>query len=245
MGSTGKPRNEVIRLSDGREITLADGETLTYSQDSGRAEMPQSVKNFEEKRVKGKIEYGLATMADGTVIEERKGGKGSVKLSMYAARTAEVYTHIHPRSGLESGQLGGTFSDADINNFANFNQTTTRAAAAEGTYSITKGAKMLADRSLARSFARDYARYQAQVDREVGRQVAQKGSDYRTRAEAIARDLRAGKITVAEARAQNDTAYATYIAEANKVANSSYIKYHQWLLDHQSTYGYTYGLERR
>lgn len=249
MGSSGKNNNGsrsagVTDVDLGARGHITVDIPLIYSADSGSPAMPRSLQEFERKRRNSKIEYGLAVTADGNVIEERRGGKGSVRMSMRAYRTADYYTHIHPRSGHENEQIGGTFSDADINNFTGSAQLSYRAVASEGTYSITKTPEMRANPSIGANFARAYSNFLRENGRRVSAQVAPLTSQYKTASRELWNRCVNGEISRAEYRAQNDEAYRSYVAQANRVINVAHINSHNWLLEHQREYGYTYGLER-
>lgn len=222
MGSVGRSVRSVtralttIKLANGSTAELTQG--LTYGRDAGRGEIPQSMQEFEAKRASSKIEFNYLTLADGTLVETNRGGRGSVKASLSARRTAEILSHNHPRS--REGILGGTFSPQDIRNFARFNQTTYRAVAGEGTYSITKGANFS---NTSDAFVRAFRSFQAQAYAENERSSSAAFMDYR-----------AGNIT----QAQLNTI-------VNNNNNNMLINMHNWLSSHQREYGYTYGLEER
>ena len=249
MGSSGSDNNNSrsigvtdVDLGERGQITVDI--PLVYSADSGCPEMPRSVQEFENKRKNSKIEFGMVVTADGTVLEERRGGKGSVKVSISALTNGDYLTHIHPRTGVDVDELGGTFSKEDIDNWARFNVSTYRAVASEGTYSITKSPEMLADRSRALSFTRDFTRLSRDIHTWANEQVAPLTRTY----VETARDLRSrclrGEISREEFRERNNEAYNSYVTQANRIANVGHINRHNWLLENQKKYGYTYGLER-
>lgn len=95
-----------------------------------------AVEGFENRYRGAKIEYGATFDANGMTTELKRGGKGSVKTSAMKYASADTFSHIHPRG---EGVLGGTFSQADLSNFTTYGIKTVRAAAKEGTYSISKG----------------------------------------------------------------------------------------------------------
>ena len=176
----------------------------------------KAVEAFEDKRYKNKIEYSELIMNDGTVISSNKGGKGSVSAPTWARNKADVLTHNHPREG---GVLGGTFSDGDISNFSKFKQTTYRATAKEGSYSISKGANFDGN-GLTNA-------YRAFIKTNYG--------NCSKACKQLVKDYHSGKIKDKAEFGQKYTA----------AVNKSLVKLHNWLLDNQSTYGYTYTLERR
>lgn len=101
--------------------------------------MRTAAEAWESKRVKNKIEYGMLYKADGSTIgNERRGGSSGVSFNTFQYRQAEMWTHIHPRSGGEADLLGGTFSYADLSDFGAKSPPTARAVASEGTYSISR-----------------------------------------------------------------------------------------------------------
>ena len=249
MGSSGRDNNGsrsmgVTDVDLGARGQITVDIPLVYSADSGRPEMPRSVQEFENKRKNAKIEYGMVVTADGTVLDERKGGKGSVKVPIRALVNGNYLTHIHPRSGYAVEELGGTFSDADINNWAGYNVSTYRAVASEGTYSITKSPSMIANRSMATAFARDYARFIRGNHEWASQQVAPLSRTYRTQSNELRRQCLNGEISRSEYITRNDVIYQNYVTQANRIINVAHINAHNWLLDNQSKYGYTYGLER-
>ncbi|MBR5285393.1 MAG: hypothetical protein IKU30_00700 [Clostridia bacterium] len=137
-GSSGaKTGNSVTRLigTDNKPIDLPA--PLTYGNDDQQltGSARSSVEEFEKKRASNKIEYMRFVDPNGRIIEEDKGSAHHVRGSVYAAKHSYAMTHNHPRT---NGMLGGTFSQADINNFSNQPMIVNRAAAPEGTYSISK-----------------------------------------------------------------------------------------------------------
>lgn len=176
----------------------------------------KSLETFEAKRVTAKIEYSEFVMNDGRVISSNRGGKGSVSAPLSARMTADAMSHNHPR---ESGIIGGTFSDADLGLWGQFNQTTYRAAAKEGTYSISKNATGFHGRTLVKD-------YKAYVKAET-KKAKQKQKD------AIS-DCANGKISLKQC-----------IDAQVRANNEMLVSYHNFLLNGQQKYGYTYTLERR
>lgn len=132
----------------------------------------------------------------------------------------------------QGGMLGGTFSTADLNNFANYGVRVYRAAAPEGTYSISKG-RNFDSSGLKRYYAAEHAAAQRQYRADV-RALGNKYSE-------VTKAYRAGTATRAEA----DRAYKDYQAGAAKAANKWLVANHNALIAGQRQYGYTYSLERR
>ena len=218
-GAKGGAKAPVVldKLEIGTEAIDLSSSPLTYGDNdaalTGAAR--KSVEAFEDKRHKAKIEYSELIMDDGTVIESNKGGRGSVRASLEARSKADVLTHNHPR---EEGILGGTFSDADLQNFGKFHQTTYRATTKEGTYSISKG-KNFDGKGLVSA----YKSYMRTNDRNLSHAMKNLRSDFMS-----------GKLNPAEFTSANKSAF-----------NKSLVKLHNWLSENQANYGYTYTLERR
>ena len=206
-----------ITLDSGEHINF-DG-NLEYGQKDAAltGKNREAIEKWEAKRVKNKIEYAFATDKDGNPVgPEKKGSKGSVWTPhTYHDQPGGAFTHNHPR---EAGTLGGTFSMADMRNFANGKTTTSRAAAKEGTYSISKGAGF--DAAGFKSYCRD-----ANDRFNTGMKDSYK---------KLNADYKAGKIP-----------YSQYSHEFDKVFNSALVKLHKDYLAGQKKYGYTYTLEKR
>lgn len=205
--------------ADGTNIDLS-GSPLHYGAAdpnlTGKARA--TVEEFENKRWKNKIEYSRFVDANGNVIEDNKGGKGSVKASLQARMAAAAMTHNHPRSGAEAGLLGGTFSTADLNNFARFSQTTYRATAAEGTYSISK----------LKGF--DKSGFSQYVAAENGKNRAA----YKSTMAALKSAYQSGSMK-----------YSDCVTASHKAFNTYLVAEHNSLRAGQKLYGYHYTLERR
>ena len=203
-----------ITLQSGERIEF-DG-SLSYGRDSIVSGVVRGqIENWENKRRNSKIEFAYSVTPDGTVIGEKRGGKGSVRVPVKMHDTeGAAFTHIHPR---EDGGLGGTFSVKDLENFAKYKNVTERAAAKEGTYSISK----------LPNFNRDGFLRMAKDSYDKRR------ADYRERNRSIANDYKGGKISYDTAKQLRQKAFNTYLAER-----------HQDLLAGQKTYGYTYALEK-
>lgn len=219
-----------VRGSDGNPIDLNDSPLRYSSDDSSVAGNVRTVIDaFEKARVKNKIEFARIVDANGNIIEERRGGSGSVRSSVRALNNGDTFSHNHPREG---GMLGGTFSTADLNNFANYGVRVYRAAAPEGTYSISKG-RNFDSAGLKRYYAAEHAAAQRQYRSDV-RALGNKYSE-------VTKAYRAGTATRAEA----DRAYKDYQAGAAKAFNKWLVSNHNALIAGQRQYGYTYSLERR
>lgn len=174
------------------------------------------ITGWEAKRVKNKVEYAYAVDADGNPIgPEVRGSKGSVRTPFaYHDSPDGTFTHIHPRG---DGMLGGTFSKADLFNFANHRQKTERAAAKEGTYSISKNKNF--DAAGFKSFA--------------SKANADFRANYNKRCSAAGKAYREGKIS-----------YEDYAKANAKAFNTSLVEMHNTLRSGQKQYGYIYTLEK-
>lgn len=207
------------------ELTLPNGSKIEFegTLNFGKADSNvtgatrAAVEAWEAKRSKNKVEYGYSLNPDGTPIgNEVRGSKGSVRVPIYYHDTEDaIFTHIHPRG---DGMLGGTFSNADLRNFANFKNKTIRAAAPEGTYSISKTGKF--DKA-------GFKQYAADADAEFRKSINAKTS-------SLNKDYRDGKIK-----------YSEYTAGYAKAFNTSLVQLHEKLRAGQKTYGYEYTLEKR
>lgn len=178
----------------------------------------QASEAFENKRRESKVEFTNLLDENADLIVENRGGKNSVKTKVKDFARAIVFTHNHPR---EVGILGGTFSFADIANFAQFGlgkMRTYRAAAKEGTYSITRG-KNFDGRGLANYY------------REVERACRREHINYM---KGCVQQAVEGKLTQSEYEKAQKASF-----------NRMLITMHNALLDGQSRYGYSYTLERR
>lgn len=175
-----------------------------------------AITGWETKRVKNKIEYAYAVDANGNPVgREIRGGKGSVNTPVtYTNNNGGTFTHIHPRG---DGMLGGTFSSADLQIFAKRNMKTTRAAAKEGTYSMSKGKNF--DSNGFKSF--------------VAKANGDFNANYRKRCNASAKAYREGKMS-----------YGDYMKANAKAFNTSLVELHNTLRSGQKQYGYTYTLEK-
>lgn len=213
-GGGGSGAKGELTLPNGSKVEF-DG-TLHYDGDDKAltGASRQLITAWEDKRRGAKIEYAYATDANGNPIgKEVRGGKGSVAMP-YTFHMAETSTHIHPRG---DGLLGGTFSTADLTNFANFGNKTKRAAAKEGTYSITKG----------KNFdAVGFKNY-----------IHQANADCRTKYSARAKDL-------ANKAKSGKMSYDDYKLASAKSFNTFLVDLHGAYRSGQKTYGYTYTLEK-
>ena len=206
------------------ELTLPDGSKIEFEGElkyggndaavSGKTR--QVITDWEKKRAGAKVEYAYATDANGNPVgAEVRGGKGSVRTPYYYHGDGTTFTHIHPRG---DGILGGTFSGADMRGFANTGNKTTRAAAKEGTYSISKGSNF------------DRAGFNSYVSKADSNFI----KTYRSKADSAYQEYKAGKMSFNDYQKANAKAF-----------NTALVQLHNDYSAGQKQYGYTYTLEKR
>lgn len=214
-GVTGTASGELV-LPDGSKIEF-DGDLNYGKKDSTLSPaVRKEVETWENKRRKNKIEYAYSVNPDGTPIgAEVKGGRGSVRTPLsYHDTDGATFTHIHPRG---EGMIGGTFSLQDLRNFATKKNTTERAAAKEGTYSISKG----------KNFDKDgFLKMAVKADSDFM-------SDYKSSRKKLDAKYLSGEMN-----------YDNYAKASAKAFNTSLVKLHETLRQNQSKYGYEYTLEQ-
>lgn len=216
-------------------VTVQSGDTLdltntpltyTVNDSTLTGEQRAAIETWERKRGKAKIEYAYVIDENGNMIVENKGGRGSVRTSVYDKIKGETFSHIHPRGKGQEGYLGGTFSLGDIQNFTavtnrellpQSKMRSYRAKAAEGTYYIRVG-KNYDPKGL-----RQYA---ARLDKTFKENVKSRHS------------------ALTERYKKKEMDWLTYDKEWKRVFNEEMINLHNSFLAGQKTYGYTYGLER-
>lgn len=177
------------------------------------------IEDFEKRRGKAKIEYNFLVDENGNVLEENKGGRGSVGASLSARQKAEVLTHNHPRGKGEENYIGGTFSEADLNNFTTYNTKTYRASANEGTYSITKG-KNFDSSGFKNFYHNEFRKNQIKMS---------------NKREELNNKYRNGDFKD----------YSEYYKTFKNTFNDLLVDHHNSLLAGQKQFGYTYTLERK
>ena len=219
-GSGGGSQNVyTVTTQSGDTITLNN--PLVYSADK-KAGLLQSQKDALDRfygRHKGsKIEYGVLIDGKGNIILEKRGGRGTVGMPMSDYNRAFVQEHLHPRGKGEEAQIGGTFSKGDLQTFADTYIRTMRAAAYEGTYSITKASGFDPIK---------FIQFQKNMHEETQKK-------YKSQDAAVGKLLLNGSIT-----------YDEYEKARNMNFNNYLVDRHNALLAGQKAYGYTYGLERR
>ena len=214
-GGAGSAKGELV-LPNGSKIEF-EGELHYGGNDKALTGTARTVvTTWEAKRVKNKVEYAYAVDANGNPIgAEIRGSKGSVRVPRSYHNTPDgAFTHIHPRG---DGMLGGTFSSADLRNFSNYSQKTVRAAAKEGTYSISKGKNF--DATGFKSF--------------IAKAESSFSSTYRTKESALSKQYRSGKIS-----------YNDYLKGNAKAFNTALVQLHNTYRSGQKKYGYSYTLEK-
>lgn len=202
----------------GEVIDLSDS-PLKYGKNdrSLKGKAREVIEEFEDKYIKGKIEQAIAIDKNGNVISRTRGGKSSVKTGVIDWRNAYSFSHIHPRPDwYDKQRLGGTFSVADIENFANF-QRSSRAKAAEGTYSITRGKNFNAEG------LKQY--FKSVHDRNYGA--------YKAKHAVLKTAYEKGEIK-----------YGEYLSRETKAFNQMVVGKHNDLIKGQRQFGYRYVLER-
>lgn len=219
-GSITRTVSGQLDFPDGTKVEF-DGDLNYGKKDSTLSPaVRKEIETWENKRRKRKVEYAYSVNPDGTPIgPEIKGSKGSV-ITPYAYHNTPdaTFTHIHPRGKGQEGYLGGTFSFADLINFASKANKTERAAAKEGTYSISKTKKFDKD---------GFMRLAKAADDEFRLSY---------RAEM--------KLLNAQYKSSPSMKYSEYSQRAAKVANNALIKLHETYRQNQSKYGYKYTLEQ-
>ena len=207
-----------VITSSGNEVILTN--PLVYGKDDPNltGQRRQIIEEFEKRRANAKIEYGLTLDANGNVVTENKGGRGSVKFTQAQLAQSKDLTHIHPRGKGQEGLIGGTFSDADLQLFNKQNNLTTmRAKAAEGTYSISK--KKNFDSSGFRNYMNDQRKINSDKQRMTQKKLAEqyyKDRDYKKYSQGL------------------DTAFNDFLVDQ-----------HNSLRNGAKKYGYDYTLERK
>lgn len=186
----------------------------------------KAIKEFEERV--GVVPREWATLIDekGNAVYLREGNEGSVLVDFQGHPEANIMSHIHPRPENERQgmrYLGGSFSTGDIECFTDIyvTQSHHRAAAVEGTYWISRNENMTLDdrRKLLTAFKRTQTKLKKQCLERIREIDKQKTSE---------------EISLEEYKIKRSAAF-----------NRWQIEKHNWLLDHQTAYNYSYGLERR
>ncbi len=214
-GVTGRMVKSVV--IDGQTVDLGNHPLKYGARDQSMSQdVRKAVDDFERRRTGAKVEHGTLIDANGNVLTENRGGKGSVSMPVRLYDQAVVMSHNHPRE--DGSSLGGTFSQGDIDTFATTKTKTMRATAGEGVYSISKGANF---------DAAGLRKYRARVEADAR-------AEYRRKNAQAWQDFEAHKI-----------GYAEYSRAADRNFNEYLVTSHNALLAGQKQYGYTYTLEKR
>ena len=237
-GSSGKASansEKSITLKDGTVIDLSEN-PLEYGSNSHLdGDVKKRIEEFEAKRRDNLIEYGYAVDANGKVLEEKRGGKGSVSTSYMVLNNADVYTHVHPRDK-GAKDLSGTFSEEDLRNWSMFNVRVFRATGREGTYSIAK------EKNFNASGARQYFHEALKtLHKEFMARRKQIQEDYNKKSTAIAN----GTGDYKSKRDAFDKAFKSANEQLSKAFNKELVGMHKAYINGQKKYGYSYSLERR
>lgn len=216
-GGGGGGVTQVI-TSNGDIIDLSGMPLIYNDDDPGVAGDARSViEAWENRRVKNKVEFNMSVDQNGEQIgKEVRGGKGSVRVPVSQLQEGAIHTHIHPRE--ERDILGGTFSDADLRNFADYGVSTYRAKAKEGAYSISK----------TNGFNRDgFKSYVNSLHSKENATLSSSMKDFRERV-----------------RRDSSYTYNQYSTDCANAFNRYLVAVHNGLLSGQKQYGYSYTLER-
>lgn len=189
----------------------------TISATSTKSELPDSVLNkcqeVEAKSVSRKTEKMTLVDADGNIILEKSGGKGSVSFGAkegFHMNDTTTLTHNHP------GEYGGTFSGADVKVFTDYRLRAIRAVGKEGTYSLERTSKTNSNDSY--DFNRAFQKQSDSLNYKMR-------TEYNSQKRKIAR----GEMTV-DAANQQLSDYRTSLCNQQ----------HDWLVQNAATYGYNY-----
>ena len=200
--------NDVIDLSETPLVYGSNDPNVT-----GNAR--KAIEDWEEKRVKNKIEFNYSVDQDGNPLhKEVRGGRGSVRVPRAGLQDGAIHSHIHPR---EEGILGGTFSDGDMYNFADYGVSTYRAKAKEGAYSISKTKDF--DKPGFKSYIKDI---NSKYDKEVKSKI---------------------NVINEKMRTDKNYHYDQYSKDFNKIVNGGLVALHNDMIAGQKKYGYSYTLE--
>lgn len=187
---------------------------------TGKSTLPESVLNkcreVEAKTVNRKTEKLTLVDADGNVILEKSGGKGSVSFGAregFHMNETTTVTHNHP------GEYGGTFSGADVKVFVEYKLKAIRAVGKEGTYSLERTSKT--NSNDAYDFKTEFAKKSNTLNGKMR-------TEYNSQKSKVAR----GETSVDDANKQLSD-YRTGLCNEQ----------HEWLVQNASKYGYNYVFE--
>lgn len=138
----------------------------TYFENGNRVSVEGTLNFWENKSKDLDHEELLMIGDDGFAVGYFKGNDTSVGFTMPDGMDAGTITltHNHPYGGKDGRTIGGSFSNADLNNHINLGLKETRATSQEGTYSFkaTKGAKQNAS-----GFQKALGRRQSEVSKKA------------------------------------------------------------------------------
>ena len=224
-----------MTLSNGDKVEFEGKLTYGKKDKTLSAGTRKLIEAWEKKREGAKVEFAYSVDKDDNEIGEKRGGKNSVTTPVRFHQFGATFSHIHPRDPkYERDVLGGTFSTQDIKTFTKTKEQTCRAAAKEGTYSISKHRGGTFDGTGLLSYIQN-AEQKAKAKRR-----ATNAKESKKLNQAL-KDYHAKKID----RKTYDKAYKEYQKNVTKAFNTFLVDMHQALLDGQSTYNYDYTLERR
>lgn len=195
--------------------------------------VPQSIIDFEAKRQFSKVEFGIL-VNNKKIVEEHKGCKGFVNMTVDAYKRSTVFSHIHPR---KVGMIGGTFSTGDLEIFVEFKKLSTyRAAAKEGVYSITKLDNF--DPSVVEA----YKKYDDKLGKKIEADINAAKAELDKLKSFLKVQLNRGIMTQEMSNRIYENARNEYYAKCDSINNIYLVSSHNWLLKNQKKFGYTYGL---
>lgn len=228
----------VVKDQRGKDIDLGDS-ALEYTEPFNlhNEKAQKTIMDFEKKRRTNKIEYGMTVSENGYVLDERKGGKGSVKISLGSLRKGAIFSHIHPRCGEEEGCLGGTFSETDFSKYKYSDiKLPMRAAAGEGIYTFIPSESFDAWKFLPEFEKRAK---QSETNKEHKKILKQRSEELAE----INKEYKTGKLSYEDYSKKWNETKNKYTPEINRAANAYLVERHNILLEMQEEYHFTYYLE--
>ena len=138
----------------------------TYFEDGNKVSVAGTLNYWEGKSKDLDHEELLMIGEDGFATGYFKGGATSVGFNIPDGvdPSKTVLTHNHPYGGKDGRTIGGSFSNADLNNHINLGFKETRATSVEGTYSF-KAAKGV--KQNAAGFQKALGKRQAEVSKKA------------------------------------------------------------------------------
>ena len=224
-GTSGKPDyhnntrgDSVTTVMDQRGGSIELPEPLVFSNvDHGLTQTEEDMLGaFRDRVVKRKTEYATLLTDDGYyATKDIRGSRGQVSVPAALYRNAKIFTHTHPQQN--EGDIGGTFSDADLDAFVKQRIRVAVAEAGEGRYMISKGKKF--DGAGLLSYYRT--------------QHASAWREYNAKTDDLAAMYEAGQM-----------GYSDYLKAHTSETNRYLMRSHNALLAGQKKYGYKYSLGR-